>query len=73
MAMPNVSTSNSATFPDGHMPESRKQAIDIEKKIAGVQAKMYGARLENRDEYKAEIKNLEKARKAPIDSNKGDA
>jgi len=68
--MPSVSTSNSASFPDGHMPNSRKQAMDLEKKIANTTAKMYGQKQENREEYKKEIKELEGRRKAPTGSNK---
>lgn len=68
---PTINTSNSATFVDGHMPNSRKQALDIEKKIINLKAVEYGTRPELRGEIKQEIKNLESRRKAPIGTNKG--
>lgn len=72
MEMPTVNTVNSATFVDGHIPNSRKQALDLEKKIATTTAQMYGARPEERDEYRNEIKDMKSRRKAPTETNKGD-
>ena len=70
--MPAVNTSNSATFLDGHAPNSRKKAIDLEKKIATTTAKMYGVKLEDREEIRKEINAMKKTRKAPIGENKGE-
>lgn len=72
MEMPTVNTVNSATFVDGHIPASRKEALNLEKKIAVTTAQMYGAKPSERDEYKKEIKELESRRKAPTGTNKGD-
>ena len=68
---PAINTVNSATFLDGHAPESRKQAFDIEKKIAAMKKIEYSTKHEDRGEVRKVIKDLEERRKAPIGSNKG--
>jgi hypothetical protein len=68
---PHINTINSATYIEGHIPNSRKQAFDIEKKIAGMKAEEYNIKPEDRGEVQKEIKELESKRKAPIGTNKG--
>lgn len=68
---PHINTVNSATFLDGHAPQSRKQAFDVEKKIATLQQKEYNTKPSERGEIKKEIKELKSRRKAPIGANKG--
>lgn len=68
---PAINTSNSATFVEGHIPQSRKQAMDLERKIANLTATEYGTKPSERGEIKKEISELKKRRKAPIGTNKG--
>ena len=68
---PKISTSNSATFLDGHAPESRKKAIATEKKIADLTAQSYNLPHDKRGEINEEIKKVKATRKAPIGANKG--
>lgn len=68
---PAINTTNSATYVDGHVPESRKQALDVEKKIANLTAIEYGTKPSERGRVREEIKELKSRRKAPIGTNKG--
>jgi hypothetical protein len=72
MAMPQINTVNSATFVEGHIPNSRKEAFAIEKKIAELRAQEYNMRPEDRKEVQEEIKERKSRQKAPIGVNKSD-
>lgn len=69
--MPQISTSTSATYVDGFAPNSRKQAIALEKEIAALTAQEYGTRPDKRAEIQEEIKKIKQKRKAPVGANKG--
>ena len=66
----NISTVKSATFLDGHAPNSRKQAINTEKEIAALKVIEAGTHPKKRDDIKKAIKVAESKRKAPIETNK---